>query len=317
MPFSILRRATSIIAATGLALGFAGALRCQQKSAQRPAFAVASVKLDKTCENPANRLPTMDPVTFRLPCVTVRMLIRCAYGGLSRLEFNKPAPQIVGAPAWADSDIYSIDAKPETRSTGAEMMGPMLQSLLEERFRLKVHTEPRDTPVYLLMVAEPSPKLRRLHDGDCVPLDLFQEMARRPMKHDPTPGAQGSAPERCREAHFLGPSPNGTILHMYGWTMAELSGGLFYAYAGRPVIDNTELKGRFDLRLEFDPRLGEEGKVYRLNGQEVTTELDEPTESRGISFSTALRKQLGLKLTPGKAPLNVIVVDHVERPSAN
>jgi uncharacterized protein (TIGR03435 family) len=244
------------------------------------------------------------------------MLIRAAYGGLSRSEFDHLAPQVVGLPAWADSDIYSIDAKPETHSTAAEMIGPMLQSLLEDRFQLKTHTEPRDTPVYFLTVAEPNPKLRRLNDGECVPRDLFQELERGAMKHDPIPGAQPSAPERCREVQFLGPSRNGTVMDFYGWTMAELSGALFRSYAGRPVIDDTGLRGRFDLRLEFDARPREEEKVL-LNGQEVTTEWDEPTETHGISFSTALRKQFGLKLTPGRAPLDVIVVDRVERPSAN
>jgi uncharacterized protein (TIGR03435 family) len=70
------------------------------------------------------------------------------------------------------------------------------------------------------------------------------------------------------------------------------------------------------MHLEFDPRPREQ-KTVLLNGEEVATLSDDSTGSFGITIFTALRKQLGLELTPGTAPLDVIVVDHVERPSAN
>jgi uncharacterized protein (TIGR03435 family) len=303
-----------IMVIAGLAFGFAGALRCQQAAAKRPTFAVASVKLDKTCERPMSRLPTVDPVTVRLSCVTVRLLIRFAYGVYSGAELHDSAPRVVGGPAWIDSDIYSVDAKPETKSTTAVMMGPMMQALLEDRFQLRVHTEPRDTPVYFLTVAEPNLKLRPAKDVDCVPRDLSHDSYAWLLRTDPE--ALRSAPKPCEGFHYGGPVPNGTALDLSAWTMSEFAGLLLPNYAGRPVIDNTGLKGRFDMHLEFDPRPREQ-KTVLLNGEEVTTLSDDSTGSFGITIFTALRKQLGLELTPGTAPLDVIVVDHVERPSAN
>jgi len=187
----------------------------------------------------------------------------------------------------------------------------MLQSLLEDRFRLRVHLEPRETPVYFLTVAEPNPKLRPVKEGDCVPIDLFQAVQGPPARSEPDEAH--SAPKQCEGKH-MGPSPNGTALDLYGWTMSEFATKPLASYAGRPVIDNTGLQGRFNLHVEFDPRPPQGGSV-RLNGEEVAP--GDSTESFGVSIFTALRKQLGLKLTAGTAPLDVIVVDHVERPSEN
>jgi uncharacterized protein (TIGR03435 family) len=307
----IFRRMTPIIAAAGLARSFESVARCQPSGTKRPAFAVASVKLDKTCENPFGRRPTMNPVTFRLPCFTAKMLIRTAYSGVSETTgFSTRQLQVVGGPAWVESEIYSIDAKPETKSTAAEMMGPMLQSLLEDRFRLKIHLEPRETPVYFLTVATPSPKLRPMREDECFPIDLFQVVEG--PRTGPDPDEPHSAPKQC-DGVRMSPSPYGIAWDLNGWTMAEFTRQVA-SKVGRPVIDNTGLKGRFELRVEFDSRLQQQGPVL-LNGQEVV--LDNSTESAPVSISAALRKQLGLKLTPGKAQLDVIVVDQVERPSEN
>jgi uncharacterized protein (TIGR03435 family) len=104
-------------------------------------------------------------------------------------------------------------------------------------------------------------------------------------------------------------------IDLYGVTMAEFVSRFLTSYARRPVVDNTGLKGRFDLHLEFDPRPAQ-GSA-RLNGGELPPQLDNPTESSDYSIFTAVRKQLGLKLTPGKSPLDAIVIDRVERPSEN
>ena len=312
MPSLIPRRVPPILVTAVLALGFAGALRCQQAPAKRSAFAVASVKLDKSCANARGRAASMDPGTFRFPCLPVRGLIRMAYSGFQEADLSVRTVQVIGGPAWIDSDTYSIDAKPETASTAAEMMGPMLQSLLEDRFRLRIHTEPRDTPVYFLTVAEPNPKLRATKEGDCVPIDLFQDPQKRSVRPDPE--ALSSAPRECG-GRRMSPSPNGMALDLYGFTMAKFVSQVLTPYARRPVIDNTGLKGRFDVRLEFDPRPPEESA--RLNGQAMSQEDSSTESSSEFSIFTAVRKQLGLKLTPGKSPLDAIVIDRVERPSEN
>jgi len=310
----MLRRVPPILVTAVLALGFAGALRCQQASANHSTFEVASVKLDKNCVmgNAGGRAASMDPVAFRLPCVSVRALIRMAYSGFQEADLSVRTVQVVGGPTWIDSDTYSIDAKPETASTAAEMMGPMLRSLLEDRFRLRIHAEPRDTPVYLLTVAEPNPKLRATKEGDCVPMDLFQDLQKRSVRPDPE--ALRSAPRQCGGKQ-MSPSPNGMALDLYGFTMAEFVSRVLTSYARRPVVDNTGLKGRFDVHLEFDPMPTQGSAV--LNGGELPPQLDNPTESSDYSIFTAVRKQLGLKLTPGKSQLDAIVIDRVERPSEN
>jgi uncharacterized protein (TIGR03435 family) len=101
-------------------------------------------------------------------------------------------------------------------------------------------------------------------------------------------------------------------LDFSGMTMTEFAGRMLESYTGRPVIDKTGLEGRFDFHLDVAfPRV--EGPV-QLNGETVTLRSAEP---EGDSIFTALQKQLGLKLTAGKAPVDVLVIDRVERPSEN
>ncbi len=103
-----------------------------------------------------------------------------------------------------------------------------------------------------------------------------------------------------------------------GVTMAELAGRMLPAYVDRPVVDRTGLTGRFNVHLEFVPPRPV-GPIF-LNGQEMPAPApgaEAPAEPSGPSIFTALQKQLGLKLSPGKDPLDVIVVDRVERPSEN
>jgi uncharacterized protein (TIGR03435 family) len=81
---------------------------------------------------------------------------------------------ISGGPEWINSDRYTIDAKPEDPQTLEMMNGPMLQALLEERFRLKVHREVREVPVYSLTEAKTGLKLKPFKEGSCTPVDLFR-----------------------------------------------------------------------------------------------------------------------------------------------
>ena len=312
-----LQRILRIIATATLLLGFSGALRAQQATAKRLAFGVASVKLERDCvaANGTGRfVPSMDPGAFRLPCVSVRGMIRMAYSGAG-VDLSARNAQVVGGPAWIDSDTYSIDAKPEAAASAADMMGPMLLTLLDDRFRLKTHTEARDTPVYLLTVAEPNAKLHPRKDGDCVPIDPLHES--QIGSASPDPKAQRTAPKECG-ARRTGPNPNGPgmALDLYGINMAEFVSRYVTVYARprRPVIDSTGLKGRFDLRLEFAPPRPDGPAT--LNGQAVDVPSGDSTDSE-TSIFTALRKQLGLKLAPGRAPVDTIIIDRVERPSEN
>jgi uncharacterized protein (TIGR03435 family) len=98
--------------------------------------------------------------------------------------------------------------------------------------------------------------------------------------------------------------------------MAEYAGRMLSTYVDRPVIDKTGLAGRFDAHLEFAPDIPAPGTVL-LNGAQVPDLPAPPIDPAGPSIFTALEEQLGLKLTRAKDPLEVIVIDHAERPSAN
>jgi len=192
-----------------------------------------------------------------------------------------------------ETDFYSVEAKMDGPTADAlSKLRPdqlklarqkMLQSLLQERFGLKVHRETKDGPVYLLVVAKGGTKL-----------------------HEPKAGV---------EPEFR--NPDGTAMDGY----AQITSAGFIAHAlsapriakllssavERPVVDKTGLSGAFDFTLEFARELT------------ITEPHDDESaaDSGGISIFTAVQQQLGLKLEPGKGPVDMIVIDHVEKPSGN
>ena len=103
----------------------------------------------------------------------------------------------------------------------------------------------------------------------------------------------------------------------YGVTMAEFAGRWLPLYVmDRPIIDNTGLTGQFDIHLEFVRGSAPQGPML-LNGQPSPDLQAPPADSTGSSIFKALETQLGLKLSPTKAPLDVIIVDQAEKPSEN
>jgi hypothetical protein len=161
----------------------------QSVSAPRPKFEVVSVKPCNAKDLPSGRgrggaRASFDPGRLRLECRTLDELIHMAYlwfadgkedsrfggaaGPLRRL-FNQP---IDGSPAWIKAERYTIDAKPETLQTAAMMQGPMLQALLEDRFKLKIRREVRDVPIYALVVGKSGPKLEAARKESCTPFDF-------------------------------------------------------------------------------------------------------------------------------------------------
>jgi uncharacterized protein (TIGR03435 family) len=211
---------------------------------------------------------------------------------------------VEGGPNWLDTDQYDIAAKATSSVPVDRMIGPMLQALLEDRFKVRVHKAARDVPVYALIVAKNGLKLVPSKEGSCLPIDL-NNMER--------PGPGQTPPRYCGGGSTRG---NGMamIAEGYGVTMAELAGRMLTNFVDRPVIDRTGLEGRFDVRLEFTRDLS--GPV-RLNGVETPGLPDPAPDTAGPSIFTAVQEQLGLKLTPDKGPVEVLVVDHAEKPSDN
>jgi uncharacterized protein (TIGR03435 family) len=194
-----------------------------------------------------------------------------------------------------DSESYDIDAKAEG-APGLEMMnGPMMQVLLEDRFKLKIHRETRDAGVYELTVAKSGPKLQVAQAGSCV--------VRQPGQ--PLPQPPSGKPLRICGGFY--PESDGE--HMYGSTMANLASQLS-VLSGQHVIDKTGIAGAFDFHLDLDlDKLQEQQTSGARPAEALKAFADELME-------TAI-PALGLKLVSAKGPVQILVIDSVERPSVN
>ena len=167
----------------------------------------------------------MSPGRLNLPCLTVKGLIQMAHDqyATGKSKVGRPVP-IEGGPAWINSARYTIVAKAEDAQSDGMMMGPMLQALLADRFRLKIHRKTAEVAVYLLTVAKGGPKLEPFKEGTCTPRDLSQFPA-------PPLG-----PVSCR--FFL--NVNGPHLSwvIQGATVAEFC-KIVLPRMDRPVIDKS------------------------------------------------------------------------------
>jgi len=184
--------------------------------------------------------------------------------------------QLAGDPAWVGSEHYDVQAKAAGGASVQEMEQPMLQALLQDRFRLRVHREKRELPIYELVVAGGGVKLQGSRDGGCADSCGF---------------------------HLTTDGLNRT-LDGKGVTMDMLAANLSRTYnssLGRNVVDKTWLTGMFDMRLTWT--------IDNLSAS--------PADSAGPSIRGALQEQLGLKLEAAKGLVDVLVVDHIEKPSAN
>ena len=213
------------------------------------------------------------------------------------------ASQVVGGPAWINSEGYDIEAKPEG-NTDRPQMWLMLQSLLSDRFKLALHRETREFPVYALTMTKGGLKPPPPNAGSCVTID---------PSAPPRPGAPLGFP--CGRVGVMG-SPSG-LLQMQGGKvpMPELVRVLAMVM-GRPVVDRTGVTGEFDVHLEFSPDettmgLPGAGGPGDPGGPPLATDPGRP------NIFAALQEQLGLKLSSAKGPVEVLVIDHVERPTAN
>ena len=222
---------------------------------------------------------------FEAVNATLDSIIRRAYG---LREF-----QTVGGPEWLNTDRFDIQARGPQGA--AESEGPRrLQSLLAERFALKVHKETRDRPIYALVLARANgslgPRLRQSQE----------------------PAVDGFAASR---GQCTPPGPPGPIsMRLCGVTMASLADLYLQLYTDRTIVNRTGLTGGFDLALHFDnkpiPGVGP-GGGFPASPQPAEAATD------AVSIFTALEEQLGLKLEPQTGPAEVLVIDHVERPTPN
>ena len=231
--------------------------------AQAPSFDAASIKPARTdsagrslAHDPGGRLTTSN--------ATLKMLIMLAYRVMPH--------QVAGGPGWVESDGFDIDAKAARPDPSGAHFRQMLQSLLAERFQLRVHRETRELPVYLLVVAKNGPKLAAAK-GD-----------------EAEAGARIEGPGRLTGVRA---------------TMPELAAALSRPLQ-RTVIDRTRLGGAYNFTLRFVPDAGS-----------VKPGGDPAGSGDGPDLVTALQEQLGLGLQTGKGPVEVLVIDHAEKPTPN
>jgi uncharacterized protein (TIGR03435 family) len=188
--------------------------------------------------------------------------------------------QIVGLPSWAMSEAFDITAKvPEGIPVSMDTLRPMLINLLEERFHLKTHVDKRELSVYRLV---------RLHPNELGPKLLAAEV-------DCTGrGGAPATPEAIRRMRNCGAGPRSTGVSVHGMPIQTLA-ALLAPTVGRIVVDDTGLTGNWDLDLEFTS--------------------DRTKGADDVSVFAALQEQLGLKLETSRAPVDVIVVDQIDRPT--
>lgn len=263
--------------------------------AQQPSggagFEVASIRPTANADGQA--LLQAVPGRLRMTKLALRRLILNAYGVQDY--------QLSGDPPWIASERYDVQATAPNNTSVQQMEGPMLQVLLEERFKLALHRETRQLPVYELAVGKSGVKLQRSKEGSCTPYSVDA-----PPPPAPIPG---QASRTFCGLHLSVEGLNRT-LDGKGVTMAAFAANLSRTYTsdlGRNVMDRTGLTGTFDVYLKWviDPLTGAGGPA--------APSLD----LAGPSLFTALQDQLGLRLESTKGPVEVLVIDHIEKPSAN
>jgi uncharacterized protein (TIGR03435 family) len=210
--------------------------------------------------------------------VTPKLLIQQAYGVR---DF-----QIVGGPSWIGSERYDITAKPEG-SAGQDQVKLMIQSLLADRFQLKFHRETKELPTYALVVAKGGPKFLASKQGDS-----SDEGSDKP---------KGQKMTMFRRGQFnIEGAPVTALANQLGQIL------------GRSVIDKTELSGNYDFKLEFTPEESASGMMKPPDGEHGA-----PVDATGATLFTALQDQLGLKLESTKGPVEILVIERMEKASEN
>jgi uncharacterized protein (TIGR03435 family) len=258
------------------------------QTSQKPKFEVASIK------------PSVDniPPSFQAQ-PGGRFIVFGPLKLMLALAYSMRDYQISGGPSWVATDRWDLQAKAPEGSIPAGLASPgpatpnhplllMLQSLLEDRFQLKMRHETKEEPVYELTVAKNGPKMTLSSDQSS------PEILAGPTSADPIPRGRMTI--------------RGTTLGGNAIPIAALI-SVLADITKRPIINKTGLTGLYDFKLEWSP---EPGLAANQNGTPATP----PNDSRPSLF-TALQEQLGLKLESARGPVEVLVIDSVEKPSEN
>jgi uncharacterized protein (TIGR03435 family) len=255
-----------------------------------PSFDVATIKPNNSGATSMQQL-TVNGRNFQTRASSLLDLISFSY--------QVQGKQIVGGPDWLDKERYDIAAVPDVDGApNPEQVRSMIRKLLKDRFQLTFHKEKRDLSAYVLTVGKSGQKL--------TPTEM----------KGPLPGIG------------FRPIAGGLMLGMRNGTMSDFTGFLQTIVLDRPVVDRTELTDKFDMVVKFTPdetqfhghppkppAAASSGSTTTTTATSSTTAPD-TTETFPDLFQ-ALQQQLGLKLEAQKTAVDVIAIDHVEKPSAN
>jgi uncharacterized protein (TIGR03435 family) len=273
-----------------------------QGTTDTPEFEVASVKRVATKDGaPLLHLPehvaaemgfaggpgSKDPGRIDYSKVTLKMLLVRAY--------NLKPSQISG-PGWLETEQYTIAAKLPP-GTNADQLRLMLQKLLTERFQISLHREVKERPVYRLTVAKNGPKLKPPEEPPQFGNDAERSEALKKQME------QNQARMIALMAASKGRRSSTRSFGLRSATTERFAEGLS-GYLDRPVKDMTQLKGKYSFKLE-----------WALDTGQSTDSNDEPS---GPSIFRAIEEQLGLKLEAEKEPIELLVIDEIEKsPTSN
>ena len=252
-----------------------------------PAFDVVSIK---RVTEPRNRrsVGSQPGGRFVLSGMAIAPMIREAYPA--------DTSDLIGAPDWVSSEVYDLTAQ-AGRDASRDEIKDMLRRLLAERFNLAVHYEMQERPTFALVLARADGRLGpgiRPSTLDCEAI----QAARQAGSKEPFPATSNGAPA-------CGMSMRGAVgmeVLLGAQPISRLASSMSGA-AGRVVLDKTGLKGNYDITLNYS--------------EQSRPDAPAPPPDAPPNIFTALQEQLGLKLDPDRAPLKVLVIDRIQRPSDN
>lgn len=273
-------------------------LIAQSPAGPPPQFEVASIKL-----NVSQGLPPLDVITRNMLTGALSSALSSQSGRFTMQGLGSPPAilligkaysleefQILGAPSWATSERYDIDARTGGPAT-ADQIRVMLQSLLADRFKLTFRRETRQMPVYELVPAKDGLKIEAMKAGSCVPIEQAKPFA-------PLNICGGLRRQ-------IIPTPERRdVIEAVGVPMAKLIEHLTDE-TGRIVLDKTGFTDVFNFRLEFTSTLA--SSIVKPDA----------AASPGLSIFTAVEEQLGMRLRSTTGPVDVLLIERLERPSPN
>jgi len=297
--------AKKVAMTTAVTLGLAapvavGVLRSAPVQSERPSFEVASVKRDNSIGRGLNIVPQAGGRLVATGA-TLSKLIAFAY---AIQDF-----QIVGASGWVSSDRWEIEATtedgsipPSTAPRDPTKPGPIalgLQSLLADRFGLRVHKVIQELPVYQLSIASTDLKMKLSEDQ--TPVNPLQQAS---------PASQYGRMRRGALGFVFG----GGHIEAAAVPVSQFA-GLLSIIMDRPIIDKTGLTGLYDIDLNWTPDPGQ--KIGLPPGPLPPGIERPPVDPSGPSIFSALQDQLGLRLQSAKGPVEVVVIDDARKPMEN